>query len=50
MNHSQRVPGAHNQPYWLASRLVRVVLWSLLVLVAVSLGWLGFQLFLASVV
>lgn len=50
MQDSQRVPGADTNPPWRASRLVKVVVLSLLVLVAMSLGWLGLQLFLASVV
>lgn len=50
MQDAQQIPGADTHPRWRTGRLVKVVMWSLLVLVTMSLGWLGLQLFLASVV
>jgi hypothetical protein len=46
----RRIPGADIHPHSHAGRLVKIVVASLLVLVAAWLGWAGFQLFLASVV
>jgi hypothetical protein len=50
MHDSQRVPGAATGRRWRSGRLVKIVVSFLLVLVVMSLGWLGLQLFLASVV
>ena len=50
MHDTQRFPDAETQIHLRTGRLVKVAVSSLLVLVAVALGWLGFHLFLASVV
>ncbi len=50
MQDAHQILGADSHPPWRIGRLVKVVVWSLLVLVTMSLGWLGLQLFLASVV
>jgi hypothetical protein len=50
MHESQSISGADIHPHSYAGRLVKIVDASLLVLVAIWLGWAGFQLFLASVV
>ena len=49
MHDSQRIPDAHTKRHWRV-RLAKIVVSSVLVLFAMSLGWLGFQLFMASVV
>lgn len=50
MHESRRIPGADIRPPSHSGRFVKIVVASLLVLVAVLLGWIGFELFLASVV
>ncbi len=50
MHDTQQIPGADIQPPPPTGRVVKIVGSSLLVLVALSLGWLALQLFLASVV
>ena len=49
MHDSQR-SGADTRTHLHTGDLVQIVVASLLVLVAIWLGWAGFQLFLASVV
>ena len=44
-----RIRGAI-QSHWPPARLLKIDVSSLLALVALSLGWIGLQLFLASVV
>lgn len=50
MHKFRRIPGAGIHPHSHVGRFVKIVVVLLLVLVAIWLGWAGFQLFLASVV
>ena len=50
MRDSQSFPDAETQTHWQTGVVLKVAVSSLLVLVAMSLGWLGIHLFPASVV
>lgn len=50
MSELQHIPGADVHPRSSTSRLVPIVVSTLMVLVAMTLGWFALELFLASVV